>query len=89
VPKRKKKAGPLSRGPFAYRELNKELRRVGYVPSKPGDHVNLKHPNRAGKVQLDAKWTEIKVGGWVWRSLSRQTGYSKDQLQRILNGLDP
>lgn len=86
---RRKKGQELSRGPFNHRELERELRRVGYEATKPGDHLNFKHPDRPGKVQLDAEWTGVKVGGWVWRSLCRQTGYSKKELQRIVNGLDP
>lgn len=86
---RRKKGQELSRGPFNHRELERELRRVGYEATKPGDHLNFKHPDRPGKVQLDAKWTGVKVGGWVWRSLCRQTGYSKKELQMIVNGLDP
>jgi hypothetical protein len=86
---RNKKGQALSRGPFGYRELDREFRRIGYKPAKPGDHMNLKHPDRPGKVQLDTKWENVKVGGWVWRYLCRQSGYSKKELQRILNGLDP
>lgn len=86
---RRKKGQELSRGPFSHREIERELRRVGYEPVKAGAHLNFKHPDRPGKVQLDAKWTEIKVGGWVWRYLCRQSGYSKKELQRVVNGLDP
>jgi hypothetical protein len=91
MPKSKKnKKGPqLNRGPFSYKEFDRELRRIGYANVKPGDHFNLKHPDRSGKVQLDAKWKHVKVGGWVWRQLCRQSCFSKLELQRILNGLDP
>lgn len=90
MPKKKKKKGDqLSRGPFDCRELERGLRRVGYQPTKHGSHMNFEHPDRPGKVQLDDKWQNVKVGGWVWRSLCRQSGYSKKELQRIVNGLDP
>jgi hypothetical protein len=79
----------LSRGPFDFRAINRELRRVGYESARPGDHVNLEHPGRRGKVQLSTQWRHVKVGGWIWRNLCRQSGYSKEELQRILNGLDP
>jgi hypothetical protein len=87
--KKRRRGRQLSRGPFSCRDLEREFRRIGYRVVKHGDHLNLKHPDRPGKVQLDAKWKHVKVGGWVWRYLCRQSGYSKQELQRILNGLDP
>lgn len=87
--KRKKNKNDLSRGPFDYRDFKREFQRVGYKSVKPGDHHNFKHPDRPGKVQLDDKWEHVKVGTWVWRYLCRQSGYSKKELHRIMNGLDP
>ena len=62
---------------------------MGYVQVKGKKHLSYKHPDRTGKVSLDAKWTGVKAGGWVFRSLCRQTGYSKKELINIMNGMDP
>lgn len=39
--------------------------------------------------QMSSKWTGVKVGHQTFKGLVTQTGFNKEQLQRVLNGLDP
>jgi hypothetical protein len=86
---RKKKGKELSRGPWDYAHIRKELMRVGYASCKHAGHLNYECPGRPGKVQLDKKRTGVQASSWVFKGLVAQTGYPKPQLIRILNGLDP
>lgn len=79
----------LGRGPWTGSDIVRELRRVGYHPAKHGDHLNYVHPDRPGKVQVSGKWTGVKCSSVVYRGLMRQSGYTKKELLRVLNGLDP
>lgn len=89
--KRKKgtKGPPLNRGPFAFRDLDRAIKKDGWREAKHGDHPNYKHPTKSGKVQLDKKWTSIRANDTMFRSVARQAGLSNKALLRLLNGLDP
>jgi predicted RNA binding protein YcfA (HicA-like mRNA interferase family) len=93
-PKRKKKAKgkkgpPLNRGPFAFRDLDRAIKRGGWREAKHGNHPNYKHPTKGSKVQLDKKWTAIRANDTMFRSVARQAGLSNEDLLRLLNDLDP
>lgn len=57
----------------------------GWKPAGHGDHPNYKHPSKAGKVQLDKKWTGIKKGCTIFRSIAKQAGLSPKEFLRLLN----
>jgi len=38
-------------------------------------------------VQVSPKWTGIKAGSEIFNSLAAQSGFGKDGLLRLLNGL--
>lgn len=95
-PKRKKnkrrslRKGPqLNRGPFEFKDLDRAIKRNGWLEAKHGGHPNYKHPTKRGKVQLDKKWTGIRANDMMFRSVARQAGLSNKELLRLLNGLDP
>jgi len=92
-PKRKKaksKKGPsLHRGPFAFIDLDRAIKKDGWREAKHGNHPNYKHPTKGGKVQLDKKWTAIRASDMMFRSVARQAGLSNRSLLRLLNDLDP
>jgi predicted RNA binding protein YcfA (HicA-like mRNA interferase family) len=57
------------------RELLKLLRADGWTVKRrgPGDHVQLVHPSKPGKVTLDMGAGDIPIG--MLRSLYRQAGW--------------
>lgn len=86
---KRRRDNELTKGPWSGPHIIKQLCRVGYAPARHGDHLNYEHPERPGKVQVSHSWTRIKMGGTAWRNLLTQTGYTKKELQRVFNGLDP
>lgn len=93
-PKKKKKRGlkkgpQLHRGPFAFKDLHRAIKKDGWEEAKHGNHPNYKHPTKPGKVQLDKKWTGIRANDTMFRSVARQAGLSAKELLRLLNDLDP
>lgn len=93
-PKRRKRAKgkkgpPLNRGPFAFRDLDRAIKKDGWREAKHGSHPNYKHPTKGGKVQLDKKWTGIRANDMIFRNVARQAGLSSKDLLRLLNDLDP
>ncbi len=55
---------PLTAGDFV-----RVLRAVGYVQVEGTKHLAFEHPDRPGKVNVDEKWKNVKVGSWVFRSV--------------------
>jgi len=88
MPKRRKDK-QLSRGPWDSAHIVKHLKRMGYCAGEGGRHPNFKHADRSGKVQVPSNWTGVKVGSQTFTGLRSQTGFSKEELTRVLNGLDP
>lgn len=86
---RQKKGKGLSRGPWTATHIRKQFARMGYVPAKHGRHPNYQHPDRPGKIQIPDNWDAVKASHWTFKGLCNQSGYSKTDVIRILNGLDP
>lgn len=61
---RGRKMPPLTAGDFV-----RVLRAVGYVQVDGTKHLAFQHPERPGKVNVDEKWENVKVGSWVFRSV--------------------
>ncbi len=57
------------------RDVLRQLRDEGWVVARngPGDHVQLKHPDRSGRVTVDAGRLEIPTG--TLRSIYRMAGW--------------
>ena len=85
-----KKGQNLSRGPWTASDIANAITGQGYQRIK-GDfkHLNYKHPDRPGKVQISSSWDSIRYGDWIFNRIAENSGYGKKGLQRILNGLDP
>lgn len=62
--------------PMTPREVMRRLSFDGWVVVRkgPGDHVQLKHPDRPGRVTLDTGAREIPTG--TLRSVFRQAGWN-------------
>jgi hypothetical protein len=81
----KKPSGRLSSGPWTSSDFKKMLTSEGYRPAANGDHLNWKHPDRSGKVQLSPCWTGVKKGHSPFVGISGQMGISQKDLQKLLN----
>jgi predicted RNA binding protein YcfA (HicA-like mRNA interferase family) len=88
--KRKKKSGgDLNRGPWTSREIIDALRSIGYEQHAGGKHLQLKHPDRPGKVSISPGWSGVAASSMVFNSIARQSGLGKEGLLRVMNGLPP
>jgi len=85
VAREKKPSGRLKRGPFNFVDMETAIGLDGWVPDGHGDHPNYTHPSKAGKVQLDKKWTGVKKGSMVFRSVASQAGLTQRELLNLLN----
>jgi hypothetical protein len=85
VARKPKSSGRLSHGPFEFAQIERAIMEDGWKPAGHGDHPNYKHPSKAGKVQLDKKWTGIKKGCTIFRSIAKQAGLSPKEFLRLLN----
>lgn len=83
--RKKKPSGRLNHGPFGFAEIERAIMRDGWAAAGHGDHPNYKHPEKAGKVQLDKKWSGIKKGCTIFRSIASQAGLSPRELLKLLN----
>ena len=70
--------------PLEYKDFRRVLLATGYVSVGGGDHDNYEHPDRPGKVSLDKKWRNVKVGDWVFRSVvMEQAGMTKKEFVEL------
>lgn len=74
-----------SRGPFTFADLYRAFKRDGWIEVQHGKHVNMKHPTKKGKLQLNKKWDGVRAGDGMFNSLCRTSGLSKKQLLDLLN----
>lgn len=63
------------RGVMTPKDILRRLRSEGWAVSRkgPGDHVQLVHPTKPGKVTVDMGAREIPIG--TLRSIFRQAGW--------------
>ena len=62
--KRGRKLPPLTAADF-----KRVLRAAGWLPVPGTKHLAYEHPDRPDKVNIDDKWTHVKPGSWVFRSV--------------------
>ncbi len=87
--RKKKKSGQLPRGPFTFKDLEAAIRLDGWKrePHQTGGgHITYNNPDRDGKITLDVNWDSVKVGHRPWHGVCEQGGYSKKDLQILLDG---
>jgi hypothetical protein len=46
-------------------------------------HLAYKHPTKPGKVNIDAKWTRVKPGSWVFKAVLAQAGLTRQEFERL------
>jgi len=83
--RKKKPSGRLNRGPFAFSDLERAIKRDRWARTKGTKHAAYKHPTKTGKVNLDEKWTGVKYHHEVFTSVACQAGLTKHELLRLLN----
>ena len=65
-------------------DLLRALRRDGWVEvGRAGSHVQLKHPNRHGKVTIPMHTNKI-IPAFVLASVLKQAGMTADELRGLL-----
>lgn len=69
--------------PLVTADIRKMLRFDGWHSVPGGNHLCFEHPTKPGKVQVSTKWTGIKTSHEVWKGLLSQTGWSKEEAERI------
>jgi len=64
-----------NRGTMSAKDVLRRLRADGWVVKRkgPGDHVQLVHPEKPGKVTVDMGARDIPIG--TLRSIFRQAGW--------------
>ncbi len=81
-----KPSGRASSGPWSWRDFLAVLRRAGWKVESDLEHMHLVHPDRPGrKVQLDKKWTSVKVGHDPFKGIAETSGYGTRTLKRMMN----
>ncbi|MFZ0919209.1 MAG: type II toxin-antitoxin system HicA family toxin [Candidatus Dormiibacterota bacterium] len=66
------------------REIMKALRRLGWeVVAQRGSHVQLRHPERSGRVTIPLHAGET-IGPGLLRSILAQAGITADELRSAL-----
>jgi predicted RNA binding protein YcfA (HicA-like mRNA interferase family) len=66
------------------REVLQALRRMGWVTvAQKGSHIQLKHPERSGRVTIPLHAGET-IGPGLLRSILAQAGVSGDELRSAL-----
>jgi hypothetical protein len=85
--RQRKPSGRLSRGPFTAAEFHAALKLGGWSRRAGGHHTMYVHTERPGKVQVDEKWTGVKTSHDPFKGVLAQSGYTKTELLRLLNGL--
>jgi hypothetical protein len=86
MPRKRKPSGRLSSGPWTAADFDRMLRKNGWTVESEGPHTHYVHAARPGrKVQIDRKWTGVKVGHDPFKGVAEQTGYGRRELKRLLN----
>jgi predicted RNA binding protein YcfA (HicA-like mRNA interferase family) len=86
VARMKKPSGRLSSGPWTAADFDRALRSGGWEIESRGPHNHYVHPDRPGrKIQIDQKWTGVKVGHDAFKGVAEQSGYGRGELKRLMN----
>lgn len=57
---------------------------AGWQPVEGTKHLAFEHPTKLGKVNVDAKWTSVKPGSWVFRSVVyEQAGMTRKDFEEL------
>lgn len=83
--RKKKPSGRLNKGPFTYADLDKAIDLDGWYPVDGTKHESYEHATKGGKVSLDKKWTGIKYGHNMFKSVAAQAGLTQQELLKLLN----
>lgn len=64
-------------------DLERVVRADGWVSVKGTKHLAFEHPTKPGKVNIDEKWTNVKVGSWTFRWVLQHAGLSRKEFERL------
>ena len=79
----------MKRGPFTTRDVKRALKADGWEQRSGGGHQTVwEHPTKPGKFPVSEKWTSLNISCPILKGMCRTCGLTKDELLRLLNGLD-
>jgi hypothetical protein len=65
-------------------DFKRVLSADGWVQVQGTKHLAYEHPTKDGKVNLDEKWTSVRAGSWVFRSVVyEQAGVTKAEFVEL------
>ena len=64
---------------FDFSDLERVIKADGWFSVPGTKHRAYKHPTKPGKVNLDAKWRNVKLGSWTFVSVCQQAGLSREK----------
>lgn len=59
------------------------LRADGWYPVEGTKHLAFKHATKTGKVNVSAKWSDIRAGDMIFRSVLEQAELSRREFERL------
>lgn len=66
------------------KDLERVIRADGWYPVEGRKHAAFKHPTKPGKVNIDLKWRNVKVGSWVFCSVVHdQAGLTRAEFDEL------
>lgn len=70
--------------PLTVEDFKRVLRADGWVQVEGTRHLAYEHPTKRGKVNLDEKWRNVRMGSWVFRSVVlEQAGLTRSEFERL------
>jgi predicted RNA binding protein YcfA (HicA-like mRNA interferase family) len=81
VEREKPKRRPLP--PLTADDFIRVLHALGYDQVKGTKHLAFEHPTRPGKVNIDAKWTGVKVGHITFKGVLAQMRITRAEFERL------
>lgn len=66
-----------------FADLEGVIKLDGWYEVEGTKHAAYKHPTKDGKVNLDRKWTGVKVGGWICNAVCQQASLTRDDFEAL------
>ncbi len=81
--RRRQPPGKRKIPPLTTADLERVLKAAGWREAKGTKHVAFEHSTKPGKVNVDEKWENVKLGSWTLRSVLQQAGMSRQEFVEL------
>jgi predicted RNA binding protein YcfA (HicA-like mRNA interferase family) len=86
VARKRKPSGRLNKGPWSPDYVIRAIEADGWRRVAPPPHSQFEHPNRRGKITVDANWKNgVKASDDVFGFMAAQGDYSKRDFIALMN----